>query len=476
MKKITVTSIGILFILSIFAWPQGIRKSVLAAKGWYDEDPDKLSRHIDYFLQNVKMDSVPTGEILAIIAPHAGHVFSGQVAAFAYRLVQDKDFDSVVILSPSHRYGFEGCSIYLKGGYETPLGIIKVDEPLADEISKATGFAYIANAHQEEHAVEIHLPFIQKVLPQAKIVPIVMGYPRKSTITSLTKGLKKALSGKKALIIASTDLSHFLPKKDAHTTDQKTIAQIKGFEIDTLIKKCERGENIMCGGGPVITSLLYVKNKATVEILKYADSSQVNRDEESVVGYLAAALIANSSQEEFYLTKEEKKELLQLARSTIELFVLENRIPEYNTENTKLIEKKGAFVTLKKNGRLRGCIGFIEPRFPLYQSIMQTAIYATCRDTRFPPVRKDELEELEVEISVLSPLQKISDPKLVKVGKHGLVIAKNGKKGLLLPQVPVENHWNQQTFLEQTCIKAGLQKDAWKTGADIFVFEAVIFH
>ncbi len=476
MKKIIVTSIGILFILSIFAWPQGIRKPLFAARGWYAEDPDKLSHHIDYFLQNVKMDSVPTGEILAIIAPHAGHVFSGQVAAYAYKLVQDKDYDSVVILSPSHRYRFEGCSIYLSGGYDTPLGTAMVDELLAEEISKVTGFAYIAQAHREEHAVEIQVPFIQKVLPQAKIVPIVMGFPRKNTITRLANGLKKALAGKKALIIASTDLSHFLPKKDAHTIDQKTIALIKSFEIDSLIKKCERGENIMCGGGPVTTILLYAQNEATVEILKYSDSSQVSRDEESVVGYLAAALVANSPQEEFHLTKEEREELLLLARSTIELFIRENKIPEYKTENTNLIEKKGAFVTLKKNGRLRGCIGFIEPRLPLYQSIMQTAIYAACRDTRFLPVNQDELEELEVEISVLSPLRKISDPKLVMVGKHGLVIAKNGKKGLLLPQVPVENHWDQQTFLEQTCIKAGLPRDAWKTGADIFVFEAIIFH
>jgi len=476
MKKNIAFAIGILIMLSVSAWPQGIKKSLLAGTSWYPADPEELSRQIDYFLQNVKMDSLPTGLVSAIIVPHAGYVYSGQIAAYGYKLVQGKSFDQVVILSPSHRYGFEGCSIYLKGGYETPLGTAEVDEPLAKQISEATGFTYIARAHRDEHAVEIQVPFVQKVLPQAKIVPIVMGYPRKNTITSLANGLKKALAGKKALIIASTDLSHQLSKKDANARDQDTIAMIKDFKINTLIEKCERGENIMCGGGPVTTALLYAQNKATLEILKYADSSQVNRNESQVVGYLAAALVTNAPQKEFYLTEDEKKELLQLAHSTIELFVSENKIPEYKTKNTNLIEKKGAFVTLKKNGRLRGCIGFIEPRLPLYQSIMQTAIYAACRDARFLPVSQDELDELEVEISVLSPLQKISDPKLVMVGKHGLVIAKNGKKGLLLPQVPVENHWDQQTFLEQTCIKAGLPKDAWKTGADIFVFEAVIFH
>jgi len=475
MKKVFAFVTGILLILSVSAWPQGVRKSLLAGT-WYHGDPEQLSRYIDSLLQNVELDSLPKGEISAIIVPHAGHVYSGQVAAYAYKLVQGKGFDTVVILAPSHRYGFEGCSIYLTGGYETPLGTAWVDDVLAKQISKATGFTYIPRAHREEHAVEIQVPFIQKVLPQAKIIPIVMGYPRKNSILSLANGLKKALAGKNILIIASTDLSHFLSKKDAHNTDQRTIAQIKDFEIDALIKKCERGENIMCGGGPVTTTLLYTKNKAFVEILKYSDSSQVTGDEESVVGYVAAALVADSSPKEFHLTQEEKKELLQLVHSTIELYVRENKIPEYQTENIKFIEKKGAFVTLKKQGQLRGCIGFIEPLLPLYQCIMQTAVYAACRDTRFPPVSQDELGELEVEISILSPLRKISNPKLVTIGKHGLIIAKDGKKGLLLPQVPVENHWDQQTFLERTCIKAGLPKDAWKAGADIFVFEAIIFH
>jgi AmmeMemoRadiSam system protein B/AmmeMemoRadiSam system protein A len=475
MKKTIVSAISILVFLSISVWPQGIRKSILAGT-WYDREPEQLSRHIDYFLQNVAEGSLPTGEVSAIIVPHAGYIYSGQVAAYAYKLVQNKDYETVVILSPSHHYGFEGCSIYTAGGYETPLGTVEVDESLAKQISKETGFGYIAMAHREEHAVEIQIPFIQKVLPHARIVPIVMGYPRKNTITALAEGLKKALAGKKTLIIASTDLSHFLSKKEAHTIDQNTIAQIKGFEIGSLIKKCERGENIMCGGGPVLTALLYTRNNATVEILKYADTSQVTRDEDRVVGYLAAAVMANSPPKEFLLSSEEKKELLLLARSTIELFVRENKIPEYATENPNLTEKKGAFVTIKKNGQLRGCIGFIEPILPLYQSIIQAAIYAACRDTRFLPVSRDELDELELEISVLSPLRKISDSEIVTVGKHGLVIAKNGKKGLLLPQVPVENHWDQKTFLERTCIKAGLPKDAWKNGADIFVFEAIIFH
>jgi len=475
MKKTSIFIIGSLVILTVFGWSQGIRKSLLAGP-WYQSDPEKLTRHIDYFLQNVKIDAFPAGEIFAIIAPHAGYAYSGQVAAYAYKLVQGKDYESVVILSPSHRYGFEGCSIYLKGGYETPLGIAAVDEALAEEISKATGFSYIAKAHKEEHAVEIQVPFVQKTLPQAKIVPIVMGYPRKNTILRLANGLKKVLVDRKALIIASTDLSHFFSKNDANARDKETIGLIKDFKINALIKKCERGENIMCGCGPIIATLLLAQKKATVEILQYADSSKVTRDEDSVVGYLAAALVASVPRKDFSLSDEEKKELLQLAYSTIELYVRDNKLPNYETKNSNLLENTGAFVTLKKHGQLRGCIGFIESPLPLYQTVMQAGIHAACRDARFLPVTQDELDDLEVEISVLSPLRKISDPQLVKVGKHGLVIVKDGKQGLLLPQVPVENRWDQQTFLEQACLKAGLPKNAWKAGADIFVFEAIVFH
>jgi AmmeMemoRadiSam system protein A len=164
-----------------------------------------------------------------------------------------------------------------------------------------------------------------------------------------------------------------------------------------------------------------------------------------------------------------------LARSSINQFIREEKVLHYETQSLILLSKKGAFVTLKKEGHLRGCIGYIEPVLPLYQTIIRASIFAACKDPRFLPVSVDELEELEIEISVLTPLKKIQTPRLVEVGKHGLVISKGGKTGLLLPQVPVENRWSRETFLQQACLKAGLPENAWKTGADIFIFEAVVF-
>jgi AmmeMemoRadiSam system protein B/AmmeMemoRadiSam system protein A len=473
-KKIALLILLLLFFVSA-SLPQDLRRAQLAGS-WYPKNPEALSRLIDHFLQNVQMPDSPAGEVLAIIAPHAGYAFSGQVAAHAYRLIQRKNYEAVVILSPSHQFGFEGCSIYPKGGYETPFGIALVDASLAAEISKATGFGYIAKAHQAEHAVEIQVPFVQRVLPQAKIVPIVMGIPKKITILRLAEGLKKVLARKNVLVIASTDLSHFFTKEEANERDHKTIALIQDFKTNEIIRKCERGENIMCGGGPVAAALLYAKDNARVEILRYSDSSQISQDTTRVVGYLAAAIVSKPAQKGFHLSEQDRQELLELAYSTVKLYVMENKVPEYKPESANLLQNCGAFVTLNKQGQLRGCIGFIEPVLPLYQAVMQASIYAACRDSRFLPVSQDELDDLEVEISVLSPLKKIINPNLVTVGKHGLVIEKEGKRGLLLPQVAVEHNWTQETFLERVCLKAGLPKNAWRFGADLFVFEAIVFH
>jgi AmmeMemoRadiSam system protein B/AmmeMemoRadiSam system protein A len=465
------------FLCVFFLWPQGTRKPIVAGS-FYTSDADSLSCQIDSFLQNVKRDSFPSGEILALIAPHAGYVYSGQVAAHAYRLVQGKDYQTVVIIGPSHLLGFKGCSIYPKGAYETPLGTVKVNEALASELSEATGFEYVAQAHRQEHSLEVQLPFIQKVLPRAEIVPVLMGIQSQKTITTLADALSKILPGKKALVIASTDLSHFFPKQKANETDSKTISLIQSFETDSLIRKLARGENIMCGGGPVVSALLYAQSRGEsgVEALRYADSSEAGGPQSQVVGYLAAVLYLQGPGSKFSLSHGVKKELLQLAGSAINQFIKERKVIDYKTQNPDLLTKKGAFVTLKKQGSLRGCIGFIEPVFPLYETVIRAAIFAACQDLRFPPVNANELQDLEIEISVLTTPKRIHDPHLIEVGTHGLIISQDDHKGILLPQVPVENNWSREKFLQQACLKAGLSKDAWTSGAEIYTFEAIVFH
>ena len=474
-KIISIIIIGVL--ASVPCWAQGVRKPVCAGS-WYDNRPEALSRQLDRFLLQASSNA-PTEGIVGLIAPHAGYVYSGWIAAHAYRLVHGKNYDTVIIIGTSHRHGFRGCSIYPKGGYETPFGIAEIDETLASEISKASGFKFIPKAHSDEHSVEMQVPFVQKVLPKAKIVPIVMGAPSKQTVSSLAEAFTKTLRNKNALIVASTDLSHFFSKTKANAVDSETLALIESMDTDKIIDKMGRRENIMCGGGPVAAVLLYAKKVGApkVKTLKYADSSQVGGDESRVVGYMAAAIYAGENTDPpFSLSPDEKTSLLKIARETLERYVLNNEVYHPEETNPKFLGPKGAFVTLKKKGELRGCIGFIEPVLPLHQTIVQATICASSKDARFSPVISSELEDIELEISVLTPPVRIDDPREVEVGRHGLIIAKGNQRGLLLPQVPVENRWSRRTFLQRTCQKAGLPKDAWRSGAEIYTFEAIVFH
>jgi AmmeMemoRadiSam system protein B/AmmeMemoRadiSam system protein A len=465
------------FAGSLGAQAQGIRKAVVAG-AFYDGDKAVLSARIDGYFAAVKELPTVSGEVRALICPHAGYVYSGQTAAYAYKVVQGGPYATVIIIGTSHQYGLDGASIYLKGGFETPLGVVPVDEELASAIARASGFSYVAEAQTKEHSVEVQVPFIQKALPDARIVPIVLGYPSRRNVTALAEGIAKACSGKKVLIVASTDMSHYLSKAEANALDARTISLVKNVNAGTLITKCETGENIMCGGGGVAATLLALKKagQPQVTVLRYSDSSEASGDESRVVGYLAAAITVGQPAADFSLTSQEKEELLRLARQAVQTFVAEKRVVSSETSNPNLLSDRGAFVTLKKGGELRGCIGFIEPVASLWDTVIQTAIYAASEDPRFTPVTAQELRDLEYEISVLTPIKKIDDPRVVEVGRHGLVIAMGRNRGILLPQVPVENNWDRETFLCQACVKAGLPPDAWKKGAEISVFEAIVFH
>jgi AmmeMemoRadiSam system protein B/AmmeMemoRadiSam system protein A len=479
MKKTILPVLAAVFGAVLASAAQDIRPAVFAGQ-FYDKDPGRLSAELDAYLAEARPAAPLSGRILGLVAPHAGYVWSGRTAAWAYALVKGGPFDTVVVIGPSHKVGFEGCSIWPRGGFETPLGVAEVDAELARAISKASGFGFRPEAFAEEHSVEVQIPFIQKVLPGARIVPIVMGYQTKPTIDALTAGLVRACSGKKVLVVASTDLSHYLPRAQADATDARTLALLKSLKTGTLIREVEQGQNVMCGGGPVAACLLYAEKAGPVsfEVLKHTNSSESGGPSDQTVGYAAAAIVSGESREAgpFSLTAEEKKTLLGLARSAVEEFVGRGVTVADRTGNAKFREPRGVFVTLTERGNLRGCIGFIEPVAPLGDALVQAAIYAASEDRRFLPVRPEELRDLKVEVSVLTPLSDLSNPMAVVVGRHGLVIEKGDRRGLLLPQVATDNGWDRETFLEQACLKAGLPSDAWRKGARVSVFEAIVFH
>jgi hypothetical protein len=476
MKKAIVGTGFVLAALAAAVGAQDIRKPVFAGQ-FYDGDPARLAAQIQRYLDAADIAPLQAGRIPAIIVPHAGYVYSGPTAAYGYKAVQGRAVASVIILAPSHRYGFRGGAVWPRGGFATPLGTAPVDEALAAEIIKDTGFRAIPEAFAEEHAVEVQVPFIQTALPKAKIVPVVLGGLDERGLRALGEDLAGYLVRPDVLLVCSTDMSHYLPKAEANAADSETAALIRGFRADALIRKLSEGANILCGGAGVAATLLGARKAGAdeVRLLHYADSSDAGAPADGVVGYLAAAIIAGEREPEFRLSADEKKDLLGLARLAVEASVRTGKAPDAETANPNFAAARGAFVTLKKHGELRGCIGFVEPVLPLDKAVVQAAIYAATEDPRFPPVAESELGSLEYEISVLTPARRIMNPKDVRVGTHGLVIARGGRRGLLLPQVPVEQGWDRETFLRQACLKAGLPETAWKTDAEIYVFEAIVF-
>jgi len=463
-----------------------IRKPAVAGM-FYPESPRILSQEVKEFLEKVPEEKIE-GEIIALISPHAGYIYSGQIAACAYKLLEGKEFDSVIVIAPSHRAHFRGASIYHKGGYKTPLGIIPVDVELSKKIiNQSDIIGYHAPAHTEEHSLEVQLPFLQTVLKDFNLVPIVMGEQDFHTCEILSQAIAATIKDKKVMIIASSDLSHFHDYDEAVRLDKVVIDHINAFDPEGFARDLTRGACEACGGGPVITAMLVAKKMGgdRGKSLKYANSGDVIGDKNRVVGYLAGVLykgskdLKNKNEKggvDLGLSDQEKRLLHQIVKITIEQKLKNKPVPKFDIPPGSLKEKRGAFVTLHENDRLRGCIGYIHPVKPLHETIQEMAVSAAFSDPRFRPVTKKEFKNLDIEISVLTPLRKISDIREIEVGKHGIYITREYHSGLLLPQVATEYGWDRNTFLEHTCEKAGLYKYDWKDkDIEIFIFSADIF-
>lgn len=466
-----------------------IREPVYAGS-WYPGNPETLSRDVKRYLENVKEEKLE-GDIVALVSPHAGYLYSGQVAAYAYKVIEGKVFDTVIVVAPSHRALFKGASIYDRGGFRTPLGIIPIDTEISKKIiENREEFQFIPEAHSEEHSLEIQLPFLQVVLKSFKLVAIVMEpYWSWETCQRLASAMAEAVKGKKVLLVASSDLSHFHSYEKAVSLDRIVLNHIDRFDPAGLNRDLREGRCEACGGGPIISVMLASKmlgaNKG--KVLKYLNSGDVTGDRGRVVGYGAGVFYKGSGGVEkmkegkkvgvdLGLNEEEKKILHHIARTVIENKAKGKPVPEFKVDSLKLKENRGAFVSIHKRGELRGCIGYIEGQGPLHKTIEKMAEAAAFQDPRFPPVTEKEVPELDIEISVLTPLKRIFDINEIEVGKHGIYIKKGWYSGLLLPQVATEYGWDRKTFLDHTCQKAGLPSHAWKEkDTEIYIFSADIF-
>ncbi len=459
---------------------------------FYPRDAAQLSQTIDALLAGAK-PRVIEGELHAILCPHAGYEFSGPVAAEAYRLLAGRTYDTVVILAPSHYALFRGASVIAADAYRTPLGVVPVS-PKARQWAEAGPFVLEPKclvqrppwskqaSHLEpefggdtpetwEHSVEVEVPFLQKTLTNFSLVSIITGEvdPEK-----LAQALADRLDNK-TLLVVSTDLSHYYPYDVAREKDARCVSAICDLDVDRM--KAEEA----CGKTGVLALLSLARSKGwKATLLDSRNSGDTSGRKDSVVGYAAIAFYSPSLEA---FSHDEREQLLRLARQSLTEVVTNDKLPEVkaNAFPQKFADLKGCFVTLTEQGRLRGCIGHIQPQEPLYKAVMDNSLNAATRDPRFQPVRPDELDKVEIEISVLTVPEPLafSSPEdlLAKLQPHrdGVVLRMDGRTATYLPQV-----WEQipdkTQFLDTLAQKAGAAADDWRApGTQVFIYHVESF-
>ncbi len=485
----------LLVLLLLLIFPKDVTRGAApkvrppaVAGSFYPADPKNLGDMLDGFL--AQADPAPVQDLVAVVAPHAGYVYSGPVAAYSYALLKGRKVDRVVVIAPSHYEAFGFTSVYDGEAYSTPLGQVPVDRKFAAKLAgmdpsiKLSGTGHTPTDDRPEHALEVQLPFLQRTLGNVPIVPIVMGDQSYENCRALGLALAKLIQGTHTLIVASSDLSHYHTYQEASSTDHKTLTAIGEWDYLSMSRNFAMRVWEACGGGPIMATMMAAERLGANEarVLKYANSGDTAGDKSRVVGYGAVALLKNPAASAgagraFSLSQSEKDELMGIARQSVETAVRDRKTYDAPAPTSEaLTHERGAFVTLHLRGGLRGCIGYVAPIKPLYLTVRDVAREAALHDPRFRPVSTGELPGLEYEISVLSPMRRVLDVKEIQVGLHGLLIRREGVEGLLLPQVPTEEGWDRDTFLEQVCRKAGLPAGAWKDPAtDLFRFTALVF-
>ena len=472
----------------------GCRMPAVAGQ-FYPAAPDQLGRMIDDFLVQANPPSIE-GRVRALVVPHAGYEYSAPVAAYAYKVIVGKPYKTVVLVGNSHREGYDGASVYNKGAFKTPLGDVEIDTELAGKLIAANKkFIFFRESpHISEHSLEVQLPFLQKALGPFNLVPILLGTESREAADILGDALAEN-TGPDTLVIASTDMSHYPPYESANFADRKVAdAIVSGSEdnLERTIRHLEKmgvpnASTFLCGEGAVKAIMRYAEKVGAkkAQLLKYANSGDTAGSKDRVVGYCAIAFSSEGgtnmpvkqSKEEEVLNQDEQAELLKLAKITVESVVRTGKKPDYTNKMPGLDRPLGAFVTLRERGQLRGCIGRFKPDIPVYKVVIEMAVAASTQDYRFSPVSERELDKLDYEISVLSPLRKVKSWKDIQIGKHGVEVARGMRHGVFLPQVATETGWDLETFMNNLCEqKAGLPADAWKDpGTDIYVFTALVF-
>ena len=459
------------------------------ANRFYTGDAKELSEEVDSFLALHRGETV-YNNVAALIVPHAGYYYSGNVAATAYMsMPKDKPYKRIFLLGPSHHEWLDGASVNTEADYyATPLGHVKVDHETALRLTDSDSvFSYQPKAHDREHCLEVQLPFLQRrfgenVMPS--IVPIIISTNDYQKLKRIANVLKPYFT-EENLFVISSDFSHYPSYEDACEVDAKTGKAIETGNVEQFIAVLEENSRSgkrnlatsACGELAIVTLMLMMDRTYKVKHLLYQNSGDVdNQEHNRVVGYHAFAILRGASQE-FVLSDEEKKILKEIAFTSIKDSLAGKPVaqPILNAQYPVLNSKCGAFVSLHKQGRLRGCIGHFGEDVHLHEIVAEMARAAAFEDPRFMPVTMDELEDIDIEISVLTPMRRIQSLDEFELHRHGIYIRRGYRSGTFLPQVADEVNWTKEEFVSHCAQdKAGIGWDGWRD-AELYVYEAIVF-
>jgi len=443
------------------------RKPVWAGR-FYPSDPSELNQMIEKLTHAAQKSpgiKFPASKLKALIMPHAGYIYSGLTAAHAVKVLRPNTFSKVILMGPDHRVGMDYVALSQVDAYETPLGKVALHNDTQKLRRHSSVFKTSRLSDQAEHSVEVILPFLQYYLKHFELIPLVVGQIHYQTVVTYIA----PLLDDKTLLVASSDLSHYLKYRAAQDTDKHTIDLILNKDIQALEKK----DNAACGLIPVQIILdLAKKYNWTPVLLHQSNSGDTAGDKTRVVGYATIAFFGETkmtSNQKDQLTASQGETLLKLARATIAKKMGKKVEPPSDDalKDEALQINKGTFVTLNINGQLRGCIGSLVGQAPLVKNVADNALNAAFHDPRFSPLSADEYDNIHVEVSVLTepqPLEYTDTNDLLsklKAHVHGVILRKGYASATFLPQV-----WDQlpshETFLSHLCLKAGLPGDTWK--------------
>lgn len=466
------------------------------AGSWYPGDAGLLRREVQRMLDDADVSDLAgyRGRILGLISPHAGYRFSGGVAAHGYRVLQGRGVRRVIVMGPSHYAGFQGLALPDATHWRTPLGEVALDREAIARLARVSGlFAFREDAFRREHSVDIQIPFLQVVAPDAVLVPIVVGRIGPAEAREAGKALREVVD-EHTVIVASSDFTHYgpnygyVPFRDRVEERIRDLAiqaagPISKRDVDGFFAYLDRTGDTICGAAPISVLLAALPAATEAVPLRFDTSGRMLDDWTNSVSYYSIAFIERLAPTRFegveILDPAARDFLLGLARETLRRHLSGRPLPDPVKEGrevpSKVREDYGVFVTLKKHGDLRGCIGSIVGTEPLFQGVIRNTVNAASHDPRFQPMTETEEPQVEIEVSVLTPLKEVAGPQDILVGRDGVVLEKDGRRAVFLPQVAPEQGWDVPTMLAHLSRKAGLPSDAWKSGARFETFQAHVF-